>query len=81
MKRATGRDDPALLETTWPLPCEEMGLLQHDLYNGNPVSDCRGLGAAGILAACRALIEDGTTAGQTRKLAALRRVYRRSVKP
>ena len=74
MKFASGKDDPALAETSWPLPADD---IEGQLRYGNP-SRTALLSAAGILAAYRALIEDGTTAQQTKRLAALRRVHRRT---
>ena len=77
MKRATGADDPALAETTWPLPDDEMAMLVHHLSYGN-LDEARGRRAAGIITAYRSLIMDSTTAQQTKRLAALRRVHRRT---
>lgn len=79
MKFATGKDDPALHQTSWPLPDvydDHTDSIDHQLIYGTPNQSAL-LGAAAIVAAYRALIEDGTTAQQTKRLAALRRVYRR----
>lgn len=80
MTRATGADDPALAETSWPLPDEiydeDRDDLQHALRYGTPTRS-QLLEAAGRIAAYGALICDGTTTRQTERLAALRRVWRR----
>lgn len=73
----SGRDDPALAETVWPLPDAD---LEDVMFNGIPDGH-EELAAAAILAAYRALIADGTTKQQTQRLAALRRVWRRRSKP
>lgn len=82
MMRADGRDDPVLAQTAWPLP--DAGEADHDslewrLRYGQPDRSTL-LAAAGIVAAYGALIADGTTTQQTRRLAALRRVYRRRIR-
>lgn len=80
--RATGADDPALAETAWPLPSDSIVGRLHETaeafasVDGSTESMLL-LDAASIVAAYRALIEDGTTAQQLRRLAALRRVHRR----
>lgn len=80
MTRATGADDPALDETSWPLPDktynEDRDDLQHALRYGTPTRS-QLLQAAAQIAAYRALVCDGTTTQQTGRLAALRRVWRR----
>ena len=76
MKFATGRDDSVLIETTWPLPCEETGAVENTLRYGVVDRDTA-LAAAEIIAAYDALITEGSTTSQTQKLAALRRVYKR----
>lgn len=78
MKRATGADHYALEGTTWPLPDDEMAMLVHHLSWSNPIDKDRGVTAAAIITAYRSLIMDGTTAQQTKRLAALRRVHRRT---
>lgn len=77
MKRATGADDPALDETTWPMPEINLGVLgiEWQLRYGDPVSVR--LQSAEIVAAYYALITDGTTEQQLKRLVALRRVHRR----
>lgn len=77
MKRATGDDDLVLAETSWPLPDDGMSMLVHHMSWNNPIGKDRGVTAAAIITAYRALIMDGTTAQQTKRLAALRRVHRR----
>ncbi len=82
MMRADGRDDPSLAQTAWPLPDageSDRDSIESQLRYGQ--SD-RGtlLAAAGIVTAYGALIADGTTTQQTRRLAALRRVYRRRIR-
>jgi len=77
MKRAGGLDDPALAETSWPLPDEEFDRIAHALRYGTPThSDL--LSVADVMEAYAALIALGSTQGQTLRLAALRRVFRRS---
>lgn len=77
--RAAGKDDPALAKTTWPMP--DAGESDHDsiewtLRYGNPTRS-QMLEAAEIVAAYGALVACGTAARQTRRLVALRRVWRR----
>lgn len=81
MTRATGKDDPALAETTWPMPDmpgddDSEVSLEWKLRHVEP-SRADLTAAAGILAAYHALITDGTTTQQIKRLAALRRVHRR----
>lgn len=79
MMRADGRDDPALAQTSWPLPDAgeaDRESIEWQLRYGQPDRSTL-LAAAGIVEAYAALIAQGTTAQQTRRLAALRRVYRR----
>lgn len=78
MKFATGKDDPALAETAWPMPPADDA--ERDVewllrYGAPTRSDM--LAAAEVFSAYLALIADGTTARQTKRLAALRRVHRR----
>lgn len=83
-RRATGADDPALANTTWPLPDDPVlgsstfsdDTLEWNLRYGRP-SKITLLEAAEALASYRALICNGTTKQQLHRLAALRRVYRR----
>lgn len=78
MKRATGDDDLALDETTWPMPDtdpNELGVEWFLRYSANPATVR--FAAAEIVAAYHALITDGTTTQQLKRLAALRRVHRR----
>lgn len=82
MMRADGRDDPALAQTGWPLPDAgdaDHDSIEHQLRYGQPDRSTL-LAAAEIVAAYGALIADGTTTQQTRRLAALRRVYRRRIR-
>lgn len=73
---ATGKDDPALVETVWPLLPHLHRDVEWLLRYGTPTrSDM--LAAASVIAAYRALIEDGTTREQVGRLAALRRVAKR----
>ncbi len=80
MTRAAGADDPALAETSWPLPDLEVDA-DHDTlesrlrFGDSTATDHHA--AADILAAYRALICDGTTTDQVAHLRALRRVWRR----
>jgi hypothetical protein len=81
---ATGADDPALLETSWPMPgadeTDGADSLEWTLRYGEPTrSDL--LAAADRLRAYRALICDSHTEQQQHRLAALRRVYRKRAKP
>lgn len=81
---ATGRDDPELAETSWPLPDRAGHAAPDDLewqLRYGKLDRSTNLKAAGIVAAYRALIEDGTCAQQQRRLAALRRVQRRRIEP
>lgn len=80
MKRANGTDDPVLIETSWPLPSTdtEGPDVEHRLRYGDPASVR--FEAAEIVAAYRALIADGTTTQQLKRLAALRRVHRRRMR-
>lgn len=79
--RATGAEDPALAETSWPMPTVGNTEYEHSLVNNLLWSDHltneQRLEAVGYVRAYRALIEDGTTAQQLKRLAALRRVHRR----
>lgn len=80
---ATGKDDPALRETSWPMPATETASnedrLEWRLRYGSPSrSDI--LAAVEILAAYRVLIVDSSTEQQQHRLAALRRVYRQRSK-
>lgn len=74
--RAGGADDPALAETSWPLPPPIEADLAWRLRFGR-LSHADRLFLAEILGAYRTLICGGTTTQQTRRLAALRRVWRR----
>ncbi len=80
---ATGRDDPEIAETSWPLP-DLPGPDQHGvewmLRYGTPDRSTL-FAAASIVAAYRALIEHGTCSQQQRRLAALRRIQRRRSRP
>ena len=79
MLAATGRDDPELSETTWPLPDAgdaDRNSVEWMLRYGQPDRSTL-LAAAEIVAAYGALVADATTTEQTKVLAALRRVYRR----
>lgn len=73
--RATGADDPALAETVWSLPSDDPDV-EWQLRYGKPTK-AQMLESAEVLSTYRALIEDGTTKQQLRRLAALRRVHRR----
>lgn len=78
--RATGADDPELSDTSWPMPHRSSPIsngVEWQLRHAYTVSFAARLEAASIVSAYRALIEDGTTAQQLRRLAALRRVHRR----
>lgn len=76
---ATGADDPDLRETVWPIVVDAHCDVEWPLRYGTPTrSDM--LAAAAVIAAYRALTEDGTTAQQTKRLAALRRIARRRLK-
>ena len=83
-RRATGADDPALANTTWPLPDDPVqgsstfndDTLEWKLRYGWP-SNIAMLQAAEVIASYRALICNGTTKTQLARLAALRRVYRK----
>lgn len=79
MRFARGADDPALAETSWPLPDhgdDNRDGIERQLRYGTPDRTTL-LCAAEIVAAYGALIEDGTTTQQVKRLAALRRVNRR----
>lgn len=79
MTRASGADDPALAETSWPfpdVPTDDRDSIEWRLRYGHP-SRADLLAAADILAAYGALVKEGTTTRQTERLAALRRVWRR----
>lgn len=78
MSNATGADDPVLAETSWPMPGATD--LEWVLRYGTPTRQDL-LGAADIIAAYRALIVDSSTEQQQHRLAALRRVYRKRVRP
>jgi hypothetical protein len=72
--RATGDDDPALAETTWPMPGLLFTDVNHKLcWAQDSTRDERSFAAA-VMAAYRALICDGTTEQQVTRLRALRRV-------
>lgn len=75
---ANGSDDRALHETSWPLPTdgESENDVEWQLRYGHPSRSAM-LAASEIVAAYRALICDGTTAQQLKRLAALRRVWQR----
>lgn len=73
--RATGEDDPALAETTWPMPGLLFTDVNHKLcWDAAPDKDSRAFAAA-VMAAYRALVCDGTTEQQVARLRALRRVH------
>jgi len=83
MTRATGADDPALLETSWPMPgaTDHHGSdLEWVMRYGQPSRQDL-LSAAAVICAYRALICDGSTDVQLERLAALRRVWRQKRKP
>ena len=73
----TGKDDPALADTAWPMPetDPEVCGVEWRLRYGRP-DEVAG-SAAVIVAAYFALITEGTTTQQLKRLAALRRVHRR----
>ena len=77
MRQGTGKDDPALAETTWPMPDGERftDAVWRLLY-ASPSDQDRVMLAA-MINAYVSLITDSTTTQQTKRLAALRRVYRR----
>jgi hypothetical protein len=74
--RATGDDDPALVETSWPMPSPDLLESLWRLRNGRLTRTDR-LRLSVIVNAYVALIGAGTTADQVRRLAALRRVHRK----
>jgi hypothetical protein len=77
---ATGKDDPALAETSWPMPSSRQTGVAHRLVWETADADDMAY-AATVLAAYRALICDGTIARQAGRLAALRRVWRKRNAP
>lgn len=74
--RASGDDDPALAETSWPLLPGYYHDIEWRMRYGEP-SRTDMLCAAEVIAAYKALTCDGTTTQQTKRLAALRRIWRR----
>lgn len=75
-----GDDDSALRETVWPLVVDRDRDVEWLLRYGTPTRWDM-LAAAEVIAAYRALIEDGTTKTQLKRLAALRRVAKRRRRP
>jgi hypothetical protein len=78
--RRLSLEEPALAETSWPMP-DPGGLcgdsIEHHLRFGTPDRRTM-LAAAEIVAAYGALIEGGTTTQQVKRLAALRRMAKRT---